>query len=242
MRASNGKSEIFALYRREMTVDLIPERFYTASSENSTLVSRLFVPNSVNDITSEKTKCIDDTESGSVGASETYPTSVRTLDVKNNTKKARPPLRRSHRLTSDDFISEKNPLAGRKTSCEHLSQMTAAENDLELFGFCDPRTIKGLVPERFLPSLVTFKDKVPPLSRRDINQNSLESPVSGPPYLNWLLRRFTGDLAGWKLPTPEESDMGTSVQSQECETEQRRENKISVCSNCGCYVWAKQTA
>lgn len=224
-----------------MAIDLIPERFYTASSEGSTLVSRLFVPNCASNITSEKTST-NDTESGRVGASQTYSTSVRKLDVNHNTKRKRSPLLRSHRLTSDDFISEQNQLASLKTSCEHLSEMTSAENDLELFGFCDPRAIKGLVPERFLPSLVTFRDKVSLLSRHDINQISLVSPVSGPPYLNWLFRQFTGDLAGWKLPTTRESGLVTSVQSQECKTKQRRESKISVCSNCGCYIWAKQTA
>jgi hypothetical protein len=115
--------------------------------------------------------------------------------------------------------------------------MVEAEKDFELFGFCNPRTFDGLVPERFLPSLVEFKDRCAQSSKtHGILPNPLISTVSSPPGIHVVLRQLAG-RAGWKLQNGE--GLETSVQELERESDQRRENKIVVCSNCGCYSWDK---
>ena len=214
-----------------MAVDFIPRRFYTIASEDQTLVSRVFVPSCVNYSRSE------DSESTSSRSEVGSPSSPRSLDGDNITTRTRLPSKRTGRLTSDDFGPEQNSQPGLKTSCEHLSDMVEAEKDFELFGFCNPRTFDGLVPERFLPSLVEFKDRCAQSSKtHGILPNPLISTVSSPPGIHVVLRQLAG-RAGWKLQNGE--GLETSVQELERESDQRRENKIVVCSNCGCYSWDK---
>ncbi len=214
-----------------MAIDFIPRRFYTSASENSTLVSRMFVPN-VNDTQLEETPFTEDAESADARSDVGSPTPLRLLDGNNNTPVTRLPLKRNGRLTSDDFVSEQKNLT---TSCEHLSEMVDAEKNLEIYGFCNPRVLRGLVPERFLPSLVVFKDKCARSKNAShVLQNSLISTSSTPPDINGLLRRLAG-RAGWKS----KKGLDTSVQEVDGETDKGRENKIVVCSNCGCYSWAR---
>jgi hypothetical protein len=221
-----------------MAIDFIPSRFYTSASEDSTLVSRAFVPNCVTDSKLEET-FTEDSESANARSEIGAPTSPRSLDGNNNTLKTRLSFGRNGRLTSDDVVTEQNDLrGGLKTSCEHLSHMVAAETDLETFGFCNPSILTGLVPERFLPSLVEFNDKCPRSKNTpDILQHSPTFTDSTPPDIGELLRQFAA-RAGLKLQ--KEKGLETSVQALESETDgKRRESKIVMCSNCGCYNWAE---
>ena len=231
-----------------MAIDLIPRRFYTTESENSTLVSRIFVPNCINDTRLEGTSCSEDSESTACRGDTEAPTSPRSNDGNNNAVTRRVHFRKSRRLTSDDYVStEENILpVGLKTSCEHLADLVAAEIDLEIYGFCNPHIIRGLVPKRFLPSLVTFRDKcgrlkntpdVPP----DIPQLSPTSSVSAPPDIAVLLRQFAAraDLELQKQNSKGLETNYTKNYTREFEKDKKQENRIVVCSNCGCYSWAK---
>lgn len=223
-----------------MAIDLIPRRFYTTESEDSTLVSRIFVPNCINDTRLEGTSCNEDSESTAFRSDTEAPTSPRSNDG-NNVVTRRVHFRKSRRLTSDDYVStEKDILpVALKTSCEHLADLVAAEIDLEIYGFCNPDIIRGLVPERFLPSLVTFKDKCSrSKNTHDIPQLSPTSSVSAPPDLAVLLGQFAA-RAGLELQKQNSRELETNIKTQEFEKDEKRENRIVVCSNCGCYSWAK---
>ena len=220
-----------------MAIDFIPKRFYTIGSEEHTLVSRVFVPNCVNDTRFEESSFGDDSESTGERSEVGSPSSPRSLDGNSSTTITRLSSNRNGRLTSDDFVSEQNNQpGGLKVSCEHLSDMVEAEKHFETFGFCNPHTFNGLVPERFLPSLVEFKDKCARSNKKHgILQNSLISTASSPPHIN----RPFWQLAGRAWRRLQKEGLEPSVQGLERESDLRRENKIVVCSNCGCYSWDK---
>ena len=226
---------------------IIPRRFYTTLSEDSTLVSRLFVPKCIDNSNLEESPFGQVTKSGhvrqNVGDLRTKPTSPPTTDWNNNASIKRRRSSKKKRLTSDGFISKQSDRGGLNITCEHVSELDEAETDLELYGFCDARFVNGLVPERFLPSLVTFKDKVCPTKNTSrILQDSLESPISDAPDLNGLVRQ----LAGWESQgTAErgtrERGAPTSAQTSHSGTVETQKKKIVACSNCGCYMWDKKT-
>ena len=218
-----------------MAIDFIPRRFYTIGSEEHTLVSRVFVPNCVNDTRFEESSFTDDSESTSERSEVGSPGSPRSLDGNYATSLTRLSSGRNGRLTSDDFVSEQsNQPGGLKMTCEHLSDMVEAEKQFEIFGFCNPRSFNGLVPERFLPSLVEFKDKCARSNRtHDILENSLISTAFSPPDIN----RPFWQLAGRESRGLQKEGLETSAQGLERESDVRRENRIVVCSNCGCYSW-----
>ena len=220
-----------------MAIDFIPKRFYTIGSEDYTLVSRVFVPSCVDDTKFEESSFTDDSESMSERSEVGSPSSPRSLDGNNATSLTRLPSSRNGRLTSDDFISEQNSQPGRlKMSCEHLSDMVEAEKHFETFGFCNPRTCNGLVPERFLPSLVEFKDKCARSNKtHDILQNSLISTASS----SANIKRQLWQLAGRAGRGLQKEGLESSAQGLIRESDRKRENRIVVCSNCGCYSWDK---
>ena len=222
-----------------MAIDLIPRRFYTTESENSTLVSRIFVPNCISETRVEGTSFNEDsTAFRDVTDARTSP---RSSYGSISAPMRRANFRQSRRLTSNDFVySEKDILTdGLSTSCEHLSDLVAAEIDLEIYGFCNPNIIRGLVPERFLPSLVTFRDKCGRWKNTpDIHPLSPTSTLSATPDLAVLFRQLAA-RATLELQEQNSKELEVDAKTQEFEKgEQLRANRIVVCSNCGCFSWA----
>ena len=222
-----------------MAIDLIPKRFYTTESENSTLVSRIFVPNCISETRVEGTSFNED--STAFRDVTDAPISPRSSYESISAPARRVHFRQSRRLTSHDFVStEKDILTdNRSTSCEHLSDLVAAEIDLEIYGFCNPNIIRGLVPERFLPSLVTFRDKCGRWKNTpDIHPLSPTSTLSATPDLAVLFRQLAA-RATLELQEQKSKESEVNTKTQELEKgEQLRANKIVVCSNCGCFSWA----
>ena len=207
----------------------VPKRFYSTWSEHNTLVSRLFVLNCIDESEAEESLFNEHSKSVNIRQKVGSPTSPRSLDGNNNRSTRLPSLSpaRNGRLTSDDFVSEEsNQLGGLKTSCEHLSDMVAAEADLEIYGFCSPRILKGLVPERFLPSLQIFRSNLTSSNNTtDIHQYSLVSTTTGSADIERLVKRFSG------CPNVElQNEKGCTRNSLK-----RPNSKVVVCSNCGCY-------
>lgn len=223
-----------------MAINFIPRRFYTDACENSTLVSRAFIDASTKPSTKQDWFS-DESESENIWQEIEAPMSPRTLSWNDNsiynvTMKTKRQLGRKSRLTSDEFVSERSYAKGKPYSCGHLSDMVEAERELEAFGFCNPRMLYGLVPNRFVPSLVTFRGKLPVFQNTsEILQSSLLTNTCGPPDVGRIARQFARRAA---LSKRQETSV-QELETRNAENDQNWENAmIVVCPNCGCYSWA----
>lgn len=120
----------------------------------------------------------------------------------------------NRRPTTEDFRRSGQKMSFDNNNadlvCIHLEDMSFAEEKITECGFCDFRCSRGLVPARFLPSLVTFRDRV---------LTSVKHNVNGQPRIH-------------KLVTVPDETSGNSFQAA-----QTHLNKIDMCPHCGCYIW-----
>ena len=134
------------------------------------------------------------------------------VDGNNNVQKTSPSFSawRSP-VTLDDFLSAQCKSVNKypRLSCGHLADMTCAEEKLTKLGFCDFNCTKGLVPTRFLPSLVAFSERVTESTKHSRGITSRAVPNK---------KLLIANILNGELQT-------TSY------------TRIYACPCCGCYIW-----
>lgn len=109
-------------------------------------------------------------------------------------------------------------------SCQHLSDMACVEKKLTQLGFCNIHCRRGLIPERFLPSFVTFTKRVV-----EFEKHAYQSAALGPG-----LGQKPGPGLG---PCLGRGEYLSSARTAVLKSRTRPMSNVTLCSRCGCYTW-----
>ena len=165
-----------------MSTDLIPMRFHKSALEYQRHLESRF-PKARTKLTC---RWMSRAESQEMEPRAKSHKTDSAIEIKRDSKpfnKSRLVIHRKQRLTARSFREEMNITDSDTTDslCGHLAETCPSEQSLLLYGFCDSRaTLSRQVPQRFLPSLVVFTNKVINSVLRTRQSSAVEQEISPP--------------------------------------------------------------